>query len=260
MGTFIGIISGTLILFYAALDQGGARLFLNLHAAMIVIGGLTAALFISYPLPTVIRVFGVLQHIFRREIESPSWVITLMVRLAKVARQHTLLKLDDEAQQIQDKTIRLGVSMVVDGHPPEVIREVLEVEIASMRARHRAGERIFRAAARLAPAFGLVGTLIGLIAMLRSLGPGSAQSVGPGMAVAMVATFYGVMLSNLLFQPVAEKLRARSEAEALRSQIILDGILMVQAGTHPRVIELRLNAYLPLGQSRKENEGGPREA
>ena len=136
--------------------------------------------------------------------------------------------------------------MVVDGHPPEMIREILEIEMAAMRARHQDGERIFRTASRLAPAFGLVGTLIGLIAMLRGLsGPGAADSVGPGMAVAMVATFYGAMSSNLLFQPIAEKLRARSEAELLRNRMILAGLLMIQSGMHPRLIELKLNAYLP---------------
>ncbi len=255
MATFIGILGGAGILFYAAILEGGIQLFVNAHAAMIVVGGLTAAVLISYPLPMVIKVFGVLIQIFRREIESPAWVVTLMVRLAEVARQKNLLSLEDELKNIQDKTIRLALEMVVDGHSPEVIREVLEREITSRRARHHAGERVFRTASRLAPAFGLIGTLIGLIAMLKALGPESAQSVGPGMALAMVATFYGVVASNLLFQPIAEKLRVRSEAEVLRNQIALAGILMIQAGTNPRIIELQLNVYLPPNQQTLARQG-----
>ena len=245
MSSLIGILSGAALLFVAIFEQGGAGVFLNLHALMIVFGGITAALIISYPLPTVVRVFGVLLQIFRREIESPGWVIRLMTKLSHKARRTSLLSLEEDLKLIQDKTVREGIQMVVDGHPPEMIREILEIEMAAMRARHQDGERIFRTASRLAPAFGLVGTLIGLIAMLRGLsGAGAADSVGPGMAVAMVATFYGALSSNLLFQPIAEKLRARSEAELLRNRMILAGILMVQSGTHPRLIELKLNAYL----------------
>jgi len=249
MSSLIGILSGAALLFIAIIQQGGAGVFLNLHALMIVFGGITAALIISYPLPTVVRVFGVLLQIFRREIESPGWVVRLMTKLSQKARRTSLLSLEEDLKLIHDKTLREGIQMVVDGHPPEMIREILEIEMAAMRARHQDGERIFRTASRLAPAFGLVGTLIGLIAMLRGLsGPGAADSVGPGMAVAMVATFYGAMSSNLLFQPIAEKLRARSEAELLRNRMILAGLLMIQSGMHPRLIELKLNAYLPPDQ------------
>jgi len=249
MSSLIGILSGAALLFIAIIEQGGAGVFLNLHALMIVFGGITAALIISYPLPTVVRVFGVLLQIFRREIESPGWVVRLMTKLSQKARRTSLLSLEEDLKLIHDKTLREGIQMVVDGHPPEMIREILEIEMAAMRARHQDGERIFRTASRLAPAFGLVGTLIGLIAMLRGLsGPGAADSVGPGMAVAMVATFYGAMSSNLLFQPIAEKLRARSEAELLRNRMILAGLLMIQSGMHPRLIELKLNAYLPPDQ------------
>ena len=249
MSSLIGILSGAALLFIAIFEQGGAGVFLNVHALMIVFGGITAALIISYPLPTVVRVFGVLLQIFRREIESPGWVIRLMTKLSQKARKTSLLSLEEELKLIKDKTLREGIQMVVDGHPPEMIREILEIEMAAMRTRHQDGERIFRTASRLAPAFGLVGTLIGLIAMLRGLsGAGAADSVGPGMAVAMVATFYGAMSSNLLFQPIAEKLRARSEAELLRNRMILAGILMIQSGMHPRLIELKLNAYLPPDQ------------
>lgn len=249
MSSLIGILSGAALLFIAIIEQGGAGVFLNLHALMIVFGGITAALIISYPLPTVVRVFGVLLQIFRREIEPPGWVVRLMTKLSQKARRTSLLSLEEDLKLIHDKTLREGIQMVVDGHPPEMIREILEIEMAAMRARHQDGERIFRTASRLAPAFGLVGTLIGLIAMLRGLsGPGAADSVGPGMAVAMVATFYGAMSSNLLFQPIAEKLRARSEAELLRNRMILAGLLMIQSGMHPRLIELKLNAYLPPDQ------------
>ncbi|GMT41659.1 MAG: flagellar motor protein MotP [bacterium] len=248
MSTFLAILTGITLFFIAILNQGGFEVFINVPALMIVLGGTTAAVFISFPLPSVMRVSGVLLQIFKKDIQNPSWVIALMVRLSFKARQQSLLSLEQDITAINNRFIKLGLELVIDGHPAQLIREVLETELNFVQSRHRRGEHIFRTAGRFAPAFGLIGTLIGLVQMLQSLGSsttGAASALGQGMAVALITTFYGAIMANLFFLPVSEKLKSRTNDEALRTQIIIEGVLMLQAGMNPRIIERKLNSYLP---------------
>lgn len=247
MTTLIGIVSGVGLLFYAIVMQGGVEIFWSVPSLMIVLGGTGAAIFISCPLPKVMRVSTVLLQIFKKEIEKPSWVIKLMVELAFKARQKSLLSLEDDFQRIENRFVKLGLEMVIDGQPASMIRDVLDTELDFVQVRHRSGEHIFRAAARFAPSFGLIGTLIGLVAMLRNLGGGedTAAMIGQGMAVALITTFYGAMIANLFFTPIAEKLRSRSEDEMLVNRIIIEGVLLIQGGVNPRIIERKLNSFLP---------------
>ncbi|MFV1951178.1 MAG: motility protein A [Nitrospinota bacterium] len=246
MSTILGIVSGVALLFIAIFRQGGFEIFLSIPSIMITFGGTLAALFISFPLPRVFNVMGVLMQIFRRDIQPPSWVIALMVRLAMKARQRSLLSLEEDIRTSNNRFIRLGLEMVIDGHPAEFIRDVLETESDFVQVRHRGGEHIFRTGGKFAPAFGLIGTLIGLIAMLRSIGGiASAEKLGSGMAMALLTTFYGAMMANLFFMPVAEKLRSRTDDEMLRTRIIIEGVIMIQAGINPRIIERKLNSFLP---------------
>lgn len=247
MTTIIGIIIGISLLFIAIfVEGGGIGYFINPPSMMIVVGGTIAAIFISFPFPRVMGVFKAAAQAFRRDIQQPSWVIALMVRLAFKARQKSLLSLEEDIHTINNRFIRLGLEMVIDGHSSELIRDVLETELDFLQMRHRGGGHIFRTAAKLSPAFGLIGTLIGLIAMLRSLGAEAGMSgLGAGMAISLVSTFYGVMSTNLFFLPMAEKLRSRTDDEVLRTRIIIEGVIMLQAGTNPRVLERKLNSFLP---------------
>ncbi|MBF0171196.1 MAG: MotA/TolQ/ExbB proton channel family protein, partial [Nitrospinae bacterium] len=171
----------------------------------------------------------------------------LMVVLSFKARQKSLLALESEIAGIENRVIRLGMELVVDGQPANVIREVLETELDSIMIRHHSGEHIFRQASKFAPSFGMIGTLIGLVAMLRNLGSSedSAGTIGSGMAVALITTFYGAMAANLFFTPIAEKLRSRSDDEMLVNRIAIEGLLMIQGGVNPRIIERKLNSFLP---------------
>jgi len=252
MSTFFGIVTGLALLFFAIFSQGGVRVFLNPHALMIAVGGTLAATFISFPLPAVIRSFGVLFNVFRSDVENPSTYIHHLIDLSLKARRHSLLSLEENAKAAKNRFLKIGLELMIDGQSPETIREVLETEAEFMVERHRAGSEIFRAAGRYAPAFGLIGTLIGLIAMLRAVaaGDGDTRVIGAGMAVALVTTFYGALMANLFFYPVAEKLRSRTREELLLVRVLLDGILLIQQGTNPRIIERRLNAHLPPGQRR----------
>ena len=246
MTTFIGIVSGVSLLFIAIFQQGGLMVFINKNAIMITMGGTLAATFISFPLPRILSVIKVLTNIFRKDIQKPSAYIRRIVTLGFKARKESLLSLDDEAKKIPNRFLRKGIEMIVDGETPEMIRDVLETDLGFLNSRHYAGENIFRTAGKFAPAFGLIGTLIGLIAMLRGLGSsGDINTLGPGMAVALVTTFYGAMMANLFLLPVAEKLRSRTEEEILQAQIIIEGVLMIQSGTNPRILEQKLNSFLP---------------
>jgi len=244
--TFLGIIAGVGLLFYAIFTQGGIGIFVSLPSLMIVGGGTFAAVLISYPLPRILRVMGVLMQIFKRDVQTPGWVIKMMVQLSFKARQKSLLSLEEDLKKSDNRFIKLGLEMVIDGHPSALIREVLETELDFVDVRHRAGEHMFRAAGRFSPSFGLIGTLIGLVAMLRGMGgEDTSKAVGEGMAVALITTFYGAMMANLFFIPIAEKLRSRSDDEMLVNRIIIEGVIMIQGGINPRIIERKLNSFLP---------------
>ncbi len=247
MSTFIGIITGIGLLLFAIVEQGGWHIFFNVHALMIAGGGTIAATFISFPLPRVMRTFGILFNVFRQEVEDPIPTIGRIISVAEKARRQSMVDLEKELPSIGNRFLREGLEMVIDGHPPAIIREVMETELEFMAERHQDGAQIFRTAARYAPAFGLIGTLIGLIAMLRGVAGGAQNTaaIGGGMAVALVATFYGALLSNLVFYPVAEKLQSRTNAEILLGRVVLEGILLIQQGINPRIIQQKLNAHLP---------------
>lgn len=248
MSTFIGIISGGGLLFYAIFQQGGFTIFLNPSALMITLGGTLAAILISFPLPRVLRVAVASLQIFRKDIERPLWAIAIIVKLAIKARQQSLVSLEKDQKTVKNRFLRMGLEMVIDGHPGEIVRDVLETESDFVMIRHRGGAHIFQTSAKYSPAFGLIGTLIGLVAMLRGLGGAgddAIKSLGQGMAVALLTTFYGAMMANLIFSPIAEKLRSRSEDENLTTRIIIEGVLMIQAGINPRMIEKKLNSFLP---------------
>lgn len=246
MSTILGIISGVSLLFIAIIMRGGVEVFINVPALMITFGGTIAAIFISFPFSRVVGVLRAVTQAFRKDIQQPSWVIGLMVRLAFKARQKSLLSLEEDVNAVNNRFIRLGLEMVIDGHSSELIRDVLDTELDFLQMRHRSGGNILRAAAKLSPAFGLIGTLIGLITMMRNLGSAEGMSgLGAGMAVSLITTFYGAMAANLFFIPVAEKLRSRTDDEVLRTRIIIEGIIMLQSGTNPRVLERKLNSFLP---------------
>lgn len=246
MTTFIGIVTGVGLLFYAIMSQGGVDVFISAPSFMIVGGGTFAALLISYPLPRIVRVMGAMMQIFKKDLQTPSWVIKLMVQLSFKARQESLLALEEDIKRVDNRIAKLGLELVVDGHQAALIREVLETELDFVEVRHRAGEHIFRTAGRFAPAFGLIGTLIGLVTMLRSMsGDDSSAAIGDGMALALITTFYGAMMANLFFIPVAEKLKARADEEMFVNRIIIEGLLMIQGGINPRIIERKLNSFLP---------------
>lgn len=252
--TILGLFLGVGMLVWAILSGGSLQMFWDLPSLFIVLGGTLAATMVSHPIEQLRNVFGLLRVAFAGGPRTPDEVIPLLVHFAEKARREGLLAMEEEASQLGDPFLRKGIQLVVDGVDPDLVREVLEIEINFLEERHAAGRRIFQTAGNFAPAFGMLGTVIGLIKMLVDLT--DAESIGSGMALALITTLYGAVLANVVFLPIANKLQVKSEQEVLMMQVMVQGILSIQAGENPRIVEEKLQAFL----SKSELAAQQREA
>lgn len=242
IATIIGILGGFGLVITAVLSGGGLTWFLDGPSAMIVLGGTLGAVLIHYPLSDVFGVIKVAQQAFRGRKQQADLVINHLVEMSRTSRREGLLSLQKTLPKTRDPFLTNAIQLVVDGVDPAHISEILETELDCIGERHRLGAEIFTTMGNFAPAMGLIGTLIGLVQMLKQMNnPGS---IGPAMAVALITTFYGVVLANLVFLPIAGKLRNRSAQELLLKQLIINGILSIQSGDNPRVLEQKLHSYL----------------
>ncbi|MFZ5755135.1 MAG: flagellar motor protein [Bacillota bacterium] len=242
LATIIGAVSGIILIVASILVEGELSSFWSLSSAMIVLGGTMAATLINYPLSQIVSVMSIVKVAFKGETQKPAEVIITLVKLAEKARREGLLALEAEAEESKDEFLKKGIQLIVDGTDPELVRNILETEISFVEERHKVGAGIFEAMGASAPAFGMLGTLIGLILMLRDLNDPS--KLGPGMAVALITTFYGSLLANLLFLPIAGKLKLRSSEELLIKEVMIEGILSIQAGENPRIVGEKMKAFL----------------
>lgn len=243
--TLIGLILGSIVVAVAVLLGSGFAPFVNLPGLLIVIGGAFSATLIRFPLKACLRSFvTALKQAFKEEVDSPLELIELAQHLANVARKKGLIALEDEA--VNNELFAKGVQLCVDGHDTDLVRSILRNEIHASIRRNEVGERVFRALGDAAPAFGMIGTLVGLVQMLITLSDPS--SIGPAMAVALLTTLYGALLANLLFLPIADKLRTRAEEERSNKTLIVEGVLGIQQGTNPRVLRELLETHLPMDQ------------
>lgn len=240
--TVLGLLGGAAMIIWAMADGGDIRIFWDLPSLILVVGGTLGATVVSVPADQLRQVFGVLRAAFSSRMRTPDEVIPLLVYFAEKARREGLLAMEEEASQLDDPFLRKGLQLVVDGVDPELVREVLEIEIQFLEERHAMGRRIFQIAGNFAPAFGMLGTVVGLIQMLVNLSNSSA--LGKGMALALITTFYGAILANVVFLPIANKLQVRSEQEVLMMEVMVQGILSIQAGENPRIVEEKLQAFL----------------
>ena len=248
MLTVFGIISGLLLVLWSILSKGSLAIFYDPASLMITVGGSFSALLIRFQFEQVKMVFNVTKNAFFTEVSSIGDIISEFVRLGQKARREGLLSLEDDIQEMTDPFTKKGLQMVVDGLAPEIIKDILYTELDSLESRHRMGQELFKFWGALAPAFGMIGTLIGLILMLVSLDDPAA--IGPGMAVALLTTFYGALLANLVFIPIAGKLAMRTEAEISAKEAVIEGVLSIQSGINPRLLQEKLKAFI----SPKEKE------
>ncbi len=242
--TALGFVLGLLIFAWAIVSGTPEfQIFFNEHGIAIVFGGCMAAAFISYPFPELARTGQSVWHIFRFPVEEPRKYVQRFAWWAEIIRKKGLSSIEDEVQELPPSFLRDAMDLLIAGYTREEIEANLESSISTMILRERTERDLFKHLATLAPGFGLVGTLIGLIIMLRNMR--DASSIAPSMATAMTATFYGVILANLVFMPISVKLWRRTEVKASINRLIMDGVLLLYEKRPPAFVVDKLNTYLP---------------
>jgi len=218
-------------------------IFIDPPSVVIVLGGTLAALFIGFPTEAVIGGLKAGKNAFFTEPVDLSSTVTLLEELSKRARTDGLLSLEEAAEQTDDEFLANGLRMVADGYEPTAIEGVLWEEIGKLEERHKGSIAIFEGIGAYAPGMGLIGTLIGLVQMLQNMS--DPNSIGPAMAVALLTTFYGALLANLIGIPLANKLKLRSKGEIAQKELVAQGLVSILGGENPRLMVVRLNAALP---------------
>jgi chemotaxis protein MotA len=242
--TLIGIGASLMMLavvfFSSASDP---RLFFNWPSLALVLGGTLAATFLSYPLKEVFRVFGLIATVFRNEHLYAQKDIEELVHVAKLWTQDDPRLVERELVKIKNPYLRTGVQMVIDRAPEEDILDLLQWRISRLRSGEAAEAQLFRVMANYAPAFGMLGTLIGLVNMMDLLASGDMKVIGPQLAIALITTFYGVLLANLVFKPVAVKLERRTEQRLMLMNMVMQGISMMIAKRSPSMMRETLKSF-----------------
>ncbi|WP_066507330.1 motility protein A [Abyssisolibacter fermentans] len=257
IATILGFVSGIALICWGIMGSGDLLTFIHPSSLAIVLGGTIASTLISFPLAKVTNTFKVVKKAFFTKPISQQDVISQMITLANVARKEGLLALEEAGDKADNYFMKKGIMLIVDGTDPELVRNVLETELNFLEERHQEGQSVLNTMAAFSPAFGMVGTLIGLINMLKELS--DPTSVGPNMSVALITTFYGTVFANLIFTPLANKLKGRSNEELLVKEMIVEGLLSIQAGENPRIIEEKLITFVP-PKDRKETKKAEGEA
>lgn len=251
IATVIGLALAVAAIIGSILSGGSIAAFIDVPSILVVGGGVIAAIFIKWPMDQVKQLVPVyMKSIFVTQI-NPKDMIEEIQKLAETARRESVFAL--EKVPVEDPFLKKAVTLAADNRPPEVITSILQLEIDSLVQRHKTGQSIIQNLADDGPAFGMIGTLIGLVIMLQNLS-GGPEELGKSMAVAILTTFYGAVLANVFAGPIANKLTFYSENEALVMNIVVAGVLGIVAGENPRVIREKLDSFLPPGD--RAVEGG----
>ncbi|OOV87247.1 flagellar motor protein PomA [Oceanospirillum linum] len=243
IATLLGIIGAIGIVAMAMILGGDPIIFVNIPSILIVIGGSLFVVLAKYSLGQFLGAVKVAIKAFAFKLESPEEIIGVLVDVAQVARKGGLLALEDK--EVDNKYLKNGMQLLVDGQDREVVRTMLTKDRAMTLERHKWGAKVFTSIGDVGPAMGMIGTLIGLVQMLSNMD--DPKSIGPAMAVALLTTLYGAMLATMIAIPIADKLTLRMTEEAQIQSIIVDALLAIQSGQNPRVIEDMLRTYLPAG-------------
>ncbi len=253
IATVIGLILGTAAIVGSILSGGSIAAFIDVPSILVVGGGVIAATFIKWPMDQIKLIVPVYLKAILNTVPDASVMIQQIQELAEKARKESVFAL--EGVPVDDGFLKKATGLAADNRPPEVITSILQLEIDSMESRHKLGIAILEGVAADGPAMGMIGTLIGLVIMLQNLS-GGPEELGKAMAVAILTTFYGAVLANMFSGPIANKLKFYSEAEILKMNIIVAGILGIVAGENPRVIREKLDSFLPPPLRAKEDDGG----
>ena len=242
IATIVGLVLAVSCVLISILLAAPLEAFIDYPSLIIVLGGSIASVLVNFSLGTVISTFNVVKKTLSYPLPAAAEEIARLVGFANLARREGLLALEEKLEAIEDEFQGKGLRMVIDGLPAESIREVMENEIFTMQERHTTGKLLLDALGAAAPAFGMIGTLIGLVAMLRNLSDPSA--IGVGMAVALLTTLYGSFFANVFFIPLAGKLDRRSKEEVTLRSMTVEGVLAIQSGDKPQLVEEKLKAFV----------------
>ena len=242
IATIIGILFGFAVISLSILSGGGGAAFIHIPSMCIVVGGMLCATLIHFSLGQFLGIFSVIKKTVLTRVPAPSEIIQQMVNYAAVNRRDGSLALEEHIRKVSDKFISKGLQMLVDGQEEDWIRDMMGLEVQYRQERHKVGKKILEFMGSAAPAFGMIGTLIGLVTMLKNLS--SPESLGAGMAVALITTFYGALLANLVFIPLAGKLGLYSQAEILAMEMTLEGICAISRGENPTGVREKMQAFV----------------
>ncbi len=258
IATIIGLAASFGLVGWSIMSGGNLGGFLNLPAAAIVLGGTFGSLLVHFPMSRFSGLFQILRKTLVFVQPQPDAVIGKMVKYAERARREGMLALEDDSETEEDEFLRKGLRLAVDGTDPQLLEKILHTDLQQIENRHFEGAKILAAGGTFAPAFGMIGTLIGLVSMLSTLS--DPAQIGAGMATALVTTFYGAVLANALFLPLAGKLETRSREELLNKEMVIDGIMAIQSGDSPRIVEEKLKSFLSPTLRRKMDSARERAA
>jgi len=244
----VGLVGGAAVLVVAIFLGGNANIFWSLSAVLITVGGTFCATMLTYGLQELSAAFKALRYVFSFQLRSPQELIGLFVELARKAR------LEDDIDRLDDPFFKKSLRLMVDALEPEAIKDILNIDIETTRERHLTNQGVFKTLGTYAPSFGMAGTLIGLVNMLSQLD--DPASLGPSMAVALLTTFYGMIMAYLFFLPIAGKLEQRSRVEILNKELMLEAVISIQSGINPRILEERLWSFLSPDAAKEEKEEG----
>jgi chemotaxis protein MotA len=252
IATIIGVVGALGLIVWAILMGGSLILFVNVPSMIMVMGGTVMAIMTNYPLPKVIGMGGIIMKTIMAEANDPAELIQRLVKYAEQARKEGMLALEEHSENEENDFLRKGLRLAVDGTDPALLQRILETDIEQQQKRHLEGKKILDAGGVYAPAFGMIGTLVGLVNMLANMEDPS--TIGVGMAVALLTTFYGAVLANCIFIPMAGKLGLRSAEEVIVREMIIEGVMGIQSGDSPRIVEEKLKSYLTPAAQRSMDE------
>ncbi|MCM1467195.1 MAG: motility protein A [Alistipes sp.] len=262
LATLIGIIAGFVLIIFGIVQSAGTvsaiwESFVDIPSFIITFGGTFTAILTSYPMKVYVNNLKTAAQAFKVPKLDEGGTIAKIIELSNVARKEGLLALEELGSNLEDEFMKKGILLIVDGTEPDLVRSILETELSCVESRHKSVIGFWENMASMGPAWGMIGTLIGLVNMLKNLE--DASTIGPNMAVALLTTLYGSMIANWVATPLANKLKYNTDTEVQLKEVTIEGLLSIQAGENPRVIEEKLKSFIaPKDRAAvsKEEEGG----
>ena len=242
IATLVGVVVAFGLIVWSILLGGNLGGFIDMPSVAVVVGGTVGALLINFPLPKFLSMINLFKKTVLFSLDDPEDVIKKMVGYAERARREGMLALEEESENETDAFLRKGLRLAVDGTDPQLLEKILETDVEQIENRHAEGAKILSTGGTFAPAFGMIGTLIGLVNMLSNLE--DPTQIGAGMATALITTFYGAVMANAFFLPMSGKLETRSKEELVLKAMIIEGIMAIQSGDSPRIVEEKLKSFL----------------